>query len=315
MGPTDAGQAPLALETRVRAEQVRALYSKGRVAFLTVIVNSAIVSVVLWSEVDHSRVWPWLAAIYAVTLARVVLHAAYGRRAPPDAEAGVWGRAFTLGTFVNGIVWGAGGYALYAPASLGAQVLLLFVLGGMCAGAASSTATFPPAFPAFAVPALAPIVVRLVDAGDRLHWAMAAMLVLFGLAMTSIARTGGRSLTESSRLRFENDALVHGLAEARGTLEQRVETRTAELAAQKELFQKVFDHSPVMLQICDAAGAVLRINRAIEERLGWTLDDYARADVRALAFAGENAASGAWNDVESTTKAGERLPTTWATVR
>ena len=144
---------------------------------------------------------------------------------------------------------------------------------------------------------------------------MAAMLTLFGLAMTSIARTGGRHLTDSVRLRIQNEVLVSGLAEAQETLEARVKTRTAELAAQTELLEKVFDHSPVMLQICDTDGAVVRINRAIEERLGWSLADYALADVRARVFAGEDGVSGAWHDVDSETKTGKRLPTTWANVR
>ncbi len=303
------------MEPRVLAEQVSALYSKGRVAFLTVVVNSAIVAFALWPEVDHARIAPWLGALYAITLGRLALHAAYVRRGPSPMDALAWGRAFTLGTFVNGIVWGVGGYVLYAPESVGAQTLLLFVLGGMCAGAASSTATFAPAFPAFAVPALVPIIVRLAGSGDRLHWAMAMMLALFGLAMTSIARTGGRHLTEAVRLRIQNDELVGGLAEARGELEARVRTRTAELEAQTELLEKVFDHSPVMLQICDADGAVLRINRDIEERLGWSLADYARTDVRERVFAKEDGATGAWRDVDSEGKTGQLLPTTWANVR
>jgi PAS domain S-box-containing protein len=302
-------------ETRVLAEQVKALYSKGRVAFLTVVVNSGIVAFVLWPSVDHARVASWLVSLYVVTLPRLLLHAVYVRRAPPPAEAHTWGRLFTLGTFVNGIIWGAGGYGLYAADSLGAQVLLIFVLGGMCAGAASSTATYPPAFPAFAVPALLPVVVRLAGAGDRVHWAMAVMLTLFGLAMTTIARTGGRHLVESARLRFKNLALAQNLDEARAHLEVRVKDRTAEVLAQKELLQKVFDHSPVMLLVCDADGVVVRINRCLEERLGWSLGDYAREEVHAAVFAGEETKSGAWRDVESTTKSGARLHVSWASVR
>jgi PAS domain S-box-containing protein len=305
-----------ALGSRVLAEQVKGLYSKGHVAFLTVVVNSAVVAYVLWPEVDHARIVPWLGSLYAITLVRLGLHEAYVRRSPGAEEALAWGRGFTLGTLVNGIVWGIGGYALYAPASLGAQTLLMFVIGGMCAGAASSTATFPPAFPAFTVPALLPIVVRLAADGDRVHWAMAAMLALFGLAMTSIARTGGRHLTEAVRLRVQNEVLAFGLAEAHDHLDERVKTRTAELEAQKELLQKVFDHSPVMLQICDTDGTVVRINRAIEERLGWSLADYAGADVCAKVFAGEaRVTAAAWLDMDSETKKGERLPTTWANVR
>jgi signal transduction histidine kinase len=130
-----------------------------------------------------------------------------------------------------GVMWGLAGCALYAPNALGAQMLVLFVVGGMCAGAASLSASHVRAFVAFAVPALVPTVVRLVADGDELHLAMAAMLSLFGVAMFTIARSSGRSLAEEARLRFVNVALAEDLARARETLEVRVRARGAELEA------------------------------------------------------------------------------------
>ena len=71
---------------------------------------------------------------------------------------------------------------------------------------------------------------------DRTHWAMAILLVSFGIGMTAVARAGERALVRSVRLRFQNARLVDDLSSAREQLtclnrelEERITARTYEL--------------------------------------------------------------------------------------
>lgn len=229
---------PAALTALVLAEQVRGLYSKAALPFLTVVVNSSLLAYVLWRPAATSPIVAWLATIYAVALVRLVPWRVYLRRAPGADTASRWGWLFAAGSAANGLAWGASAFALYPPGDVVRQAVVLLVLGGMTAGAAASTCTFLPAFVAFSVPALLPITVRLVAEGDRVHVAMGAMAALFGVAMTQIARAGGRSLIVSEALRFKNAALAEDLSRVQEhlkasneQLERRVTERTADLVS------------------------------------------------------------------------------------
>jgi len=228
---TEAHPPKPALDARVHAEEVKGLYSKGLLTYLTNVINGSIVALVLRRAIEERRLYAWLAVLAAVTAVRIGLNHAYVKRAPPAGEAPEWARRFTIGAAFGGAMWGLAGSGLYVPNALGPQMLVMFVVGGMCAGSAASMASHPPAFAAFAGLALVPTVLRLAYDGDELHLAMAAMLALFGVAMARIAQSGGKNLAESARLRFANAELVEDLAKAHANLEERVRKRTSELEA------------------------------------------------------------------------------------
>jgi signal transduction histidine kinase len=217
------------LDARVFAEQVRGLFSKGLLPYLTNVINGSIVVLVLRNTDMRGRAFAWLAALTVLTVARIGLHLTYVRRAPSRKRAPEWARRFTIGAALGGAMWGFAGAGLYTPGALGPQMLLLFVVGGMCAGAAASMPSHAPAFAAFAALSIGPTVGRLVADGDELHVAMAAMLTLFGVAMAAIARSGSKTLAESARLRFKNQALAEDLAKTHAELEMRVRERTVQL--------------------------------------------------------------------------------------
>jgi PAS domain S-box-containing protein len=334
------------LDALVRAEQVRGLYSKGVLPFFTNIINGSVVAYVLWDRADHFWLLAWLGTLSAVTLVRIGLWLNYHRRAPGMVDAATWGRVFTVGTCLVGIIWGMGGALLYPQGDLGGQMLLLFVLAGMVAGATGLMATLPAAFRAFALPALAPIAVRLVIDGDKLHLAMAAMCALFGVAMSRVAEDGAKGLIVSERLRFRNAALANdlegaslGLKKLNEELEGRVRERTAELVAkaveqdrttealrrQNEILQAIFDHGPIMIAMYDANGRLELINRELEQRLGWTLEELREDDVppEVCPDPGERRAfrdhilkgTEGWQDFVTRSRDGRVVQTTWAALR
>jgi signal transduction histidine kinase len=228
--------APEALEQRVLAEQVRMLYARTSIAQATVVVNSALVAWVFWGLAPPALSVAWVAALWALATLRMGLLRAYRRRAPEVSAARIWARRFAAETVLTGIGWGSAALIFYAPHSPLHQVFLAFVLGGMTAGAASSNASYTPAFMAFAAPALLPMVGRLAAERDAIHAVMAFMMTLFGVALAGISRSGSRAVEEAIRLRLRNEALVEGLTGAQrrledlnAELERRVSERTSEL--------------------------------------------------------------------------------------
>ena len=126
-----------------------------------------------------------------------------------------------------------------------AQLLITFAVGGMCAGAAGTLACYMPAFRSYVYPSLGLLVARTLAIGGAQHLAMATMLVVYGMAMATAARTAHRAITDAFRLRFENEGLLARLSEAQKTLqennrslEERVAERTAELERQGEALRE-----------------------------------------------------------------------------
>jgi signal transduction histidine kinase len=191
------------LERVVYQERIRVLYAKGLVALIANLVNAAILVVVLWGDsISKARALAWLGAMSSVVAIRLVIWQRHRAADQLKYDALHWQRLWSIGTAVTGAIWGSAAIALFPPDSMLGQQVVLFVLGGMVAGASASMSTYVPAFLAFTVPALAPAVIRLMLEGDRGHLAMALFLFVFGVGMTSVARAGGRALAESVRLRL-----------------------------------------------------------------------------------------------------------------
>ena len=236
-----AHHTPAATEAAVKAEQIRTLYSQSLALIAVNPLNAAIVAAVLWPSTDHRLLIGWVAAMVAVTLARAILRQRYIRAQPSTAQHVIWARRLMWSALAAGLLWGAGGALLYDSRVLVQQLVLVFVIGGMVAGASGTLALHVPAFLAFALSAILPTAARMLAEGDAPHLAMGALAIVYAVAMSLITAHNNRAVTEAFRLRFENHELLAQLSaaqvsleETNQTLEQRVAERGAALERQTE---------------------------------------------------------------------------------
>ena len=192
---------------------------------------------VLWQPGRGALIAAWIAATAIVTAGRAVLRRRFLAAEAPAHPT--WARCYAMGTGASGLLWGAGTVLLYGPGDHSSELILVFVVAGMTAGAAGTLATYLPAFFAFAVPAILPLAVRILLEGGSLHLAMGALGLVYLAALAIIAQNTSHAVTEAFRLGFENDALLARLSRAQAeleesnrTLEPRVEERSAELKRQ-----------------------------------------------------------------------------------
>ncbi|HMA97787.1 MAG TPA: histidine kinase dimerization/phospho-acceptor domain-containing protein, partial [Polyangiaceae bacterium] len=219
----------------VRVEKVRTLYRQTAAVLITNLVNSALVSAVLWDACPHSLIVGWLCMMTLTSAARAALSRAFARRRIATRDE-VWGLRFMVGSAVSGGLWGAAGFLLLEHASALEQLLVSFVIGGMCAAAAGTIACYHYTFEAFSYPALVPLALRMFLFGDRTHVTMALMLGVFVVALSAVARVNQRVLSEAFTLRFRNEQLLKELTTARANLEQ----------ANHSLKQSVFEGSEAL---------------------------------------------------------------------
>ncbi len=221
------------------AEQVDQLYSNALLGMLATVIISLVLALIQRDVTPGTTLIVWVAVLAVISLLRYGDTRAFRRRSPQASEVGYWRGRFIVGLALSGMAWGSSAIFLFPIESLAHQIFLVFVIGGMVAGAAAAFSSVMKAFLAYSVPALGPIVVRLVLLGDEFHLAMGGMALLFGVMMFIIARRIKTVRDTSVKLRFENTGLVSyltalertekALREAHDELELRVEERTGEL--------------------------------------------------------------------------------------
>ncbi|MEZ0313978.1 MAG: hypothetical protein ACAI38_19575, partial [Myxococcota bacterium] len=233
--------APVPIEARVASEQVRQLYRQGVFVLLANVVNAVIVTCALWQAVAHGLLLGWTAAISLMAIVRWRLRHAYTASPRGPAETATWARRAVAGSCAAGVLWGVAGALFPTEGSLVAQLVVVFVLAGMGASAAGTISCYLPAFYAYFLPSILPLVVKLAALGDASHLWLSAMAALFALLMSGVARNISRAIVASLRLRFENQGLVHELAGAKrdllqvnADLERRVAERTVQIARQAD---------------------------------------------------------------------------------
>ena len=244
-------------ERMVRAEQVKLLYAKAHVAVAATLVNAPILTFVLWSEVRHAALVAWVIYMMMLSTGRLWLTYEYRCASPSPSTDNPWRTWYLIGIGLAGMGWGAAGFFLFPDASVVHQLFLIFVLGGMTAGSVAAYATTMVGFALFALPALIPLIVRLLIAGGDLNLARAAMVTLFAILLMFIARMIHQMILTSLNLRFENRDLVAYLSTTKRQAEKLNDELTFEIN-ERNLAQKERERLITELQDALANIKVLR---------------------------------------------------------
>jgi PAS domain S-box-containing protein len=195
------------------AEQVKQLYDNASAGLLATAINSLILVGIQRNVTSRMVLIAWLVSLAVINLFRYIYIRRFQRASRGSWEANRWGNGFIVGLGLSGMAWGSAGILLFPVESLGHQTFLVFVIGGMVAGAAAAFSSVMKAYLAYSIPALGPIVIRFALLGDEIHVAMGGMALLFGLLMTFIARHMNSVTVTSLKLRFDNSGLVSHLTE------------------------------------------------------------------------------------------------------
>ncbi|MFB2939450.1 PAS domain S-box protein [Aerosakkonemataceae cyanobacterium BLCC-F154] len=99
----------------------------------------------------------------------------------------------------------------------------------------------------------------------------------------------------------------------------------ADLKQQKEMFQTIVNHIPVMISMFNSEGKIEFINPELEKVLGWSQEECQQRDVLSECFTDPveyqqvlqhmMSANGKWKDLKTLTATGKELETTWANVQ
>ncbi|MEQ8701194.1 MAG: sensor domain-containing diguanylate cyclase [Bauldia litoralis] len=186
------GSAPLISGNRERA---RMLCANSSIATLSSVFNGLMLfGVFLFSDLPVLVPIGWLLLLGAALGYRLYLVRNHDPSMDEDAQA-AWLRVYARSALASGTVWGLTGISLFFVSDMVQSVVVLFVLAGMTAGAATSLRPCPQAAVGFIVTAIVPAIVFFATRGTVVHGMMALILAVYILLMISIARKGERGIS------------------------------------------------------------------------------------------------------------------------
>ncbi|MDX1377033.1 MAG: PAS domain-containing protein, partial [Burkholderiales bacterium] len=226
----DASEAELGLfaaggaepDRDVEATRVAMLYRMGRAAYLVSPAYAGIALIILWRATWADALVAWFGALLAITVSRVLVHAAYLRAAAPPAR--VWERRFAIGAFASGVAWAAAPMLFFAPDEAVLLVALVFVVGGSVIAAAGLYAASVPSLYAYVAPPLLAMIGQLALQPDTAYHYLALAVALFGLVIARIHHELHRALLETLQGRRENEALRARAQESEARMRDAIES-------------------------------------------------------------------------------------------
>ena len=211
-------------------EQVRLLY---RHTIPLLIVNFLIGSAVIygfWPVASSGALIGWGSLIFATCVLRFGLYLVYINRSA-GADNRIYSKLFIATCVLSGIVWGSASIIFFQSDALQYQLLILFILAGMGAGSVASLCAYRPAFFAYFLPSMAPIMVRLLIEEGHTHNVLSFLCSAFIIGMCFFALQINRSFMLSLKFRFENAALVVQLREQKDEADKANQAKSKFLAA------------------------------------------------------------------------------------
>lgn len=227
--PVITNPAAASNETRVLREQLRLIYEHLPFVLLGNFVAASCVVAALWVWSPHAVLLGWAAAVYCTSLARFFVYRAFLAQ-PGDFDTQRWGLMATLLSGLSGCLWGSLG-VLFFQHEPAVVMILVITLGGMAAGSVSSHSCHLPTYIAYAVPAVLPFSLRCIAEMETFYVALGVMSLTFIAVNVNYGKNLQRTLKESVRLRFQNNALVAELTLQKDMAERANMAKTRFLAA------------------------------------------------------------------------------------
>ncbi|WP_254699694.1 ATP-binding response regulator [Trinickia violacea] len=197
--------------------------------------NIAVVSLsifLLWSEVSRRDLLGWAAAIYLLTVVRIVIvwRDRFAGEHPIET-AMRRARRYVLLSGLSGCLWGSMGLLFFAPDNTVVTAFICIVLAGMTGGSVASLSSYWPTYFAYALPTVLPFAIRSFAYGNTL-FSVLGFLSLFLLGVNlSFSRNLQRTVLDSVSLRFENIGLIRQLTEEKERAELANRSKSQFLAA------------------------------------------------------------------------------------
>lgn len=185
----------------VRVDQVMQLYARLPVAAVVNVILSTILLFAQRPVINDTLLFAWWGAVVLITALRSLLGFRFRQSAATSIDIETWASRFFAGTVVNGIAWGCAGFLLYPEQGVTHQLVLIFTLAGLTSGALATLGSVWRDVVVFLLAVLIPVILRFLLIGSKIYVGMAAMVLVYLIALLWISRDMHNTILEVLTLR------------------------------------------------------------------------------------------------------------------
>jgi len=196
----------------LESEITSLLYKIIPTTLIALLINSLIITIVLWNVISLKILLTWLGLILLFIIFRSISYQLF-KKGPPEIKTRTWSYLFIGLTALAGIIFGAAGVFPFPKEQFSYQVFVYFALGGMTAGSLGSFSINKNAFFAYSIPGFIPGTVNFFLIGGPKYLAMGVMGTLFYIIMIITLVRMHRLTINSLKLSKENIDLAASLKE------------------------------------------------------------------------------------------------------
>jgi signal transduction histidine kinase/ActR/RegA family two-component response regulator len=187
----------------IHAEQLRLLYGSTPLVVFATVLNAALLVIVLWNVSDRTSLLIWLGTITILMLWRAWNGFTFKRASPDSKNNTSWSNKFNVGVILTGISWASVSIFLFPDNSVAHQVFIVFVLGGMTAGAVGTLSFQRLPIISYLILLLLPIIVRMALTGTQMGIIMGIMLTLYLFILLNSSRNFYETTRQNIALHYE----------------------------------------------------------------------------------------------------------------
>jgi two-component system, sensor histidine kinase len=205
-------QDPVRL-THLRRQQLNLLALQATRSPFVIAIVAGVIAYIASGYVTLRMVALWGLGVMAVLFLRRAYALRQLRHAPANVQLALDNLVWLA--FAAGVATGLAGPLFFARLPEVERALLTMILVCWTAGGVSTAAAYARAFYAYIVPALLPLAVLWLMAGDKQSIAVAVLIFLFALIQVFFVRDNERVVRESFVMRYENERLLEALERER----------------------------------------------------------------------------------------------------
>lgn len=199
------------LDAQIRTDQLLIMYKALPIALLASLINAAVLGWVQSPLISIEVIAAWLGAIALLSAWRFAGYFQYTRNPPRATAHARWTTRFFVEVLLSGALWGAAAFLLYPHDNPMHQMFLIFVLAGMGAGAVTTLSAMWSTALAYLIPALVPLIGKLVIEGTAISLPLSLMATLFLILISISALRARNNLLELLRARHAQAQAVTDL--------------------------------------------------------------------------------------------------------
>ena len=219
----------------IRKEQLDILYKNLSPSILTSIVMAIVVSSYAFLEHSGSEPFIWLLSLFVVSAGRYATVQRYIRNPVSEHVANKAYRAYNIGAFAGGAVWGLAPFFMFVDSSPDFKMFLVYSLASISAAALAGYSSSVLTYLCFTAPIMLLTSLSLAISGDEVMFMMSLVgIVYFGL-LTLTAMRMEEYMSNVLRLSAKSanlEAVIEGQTAENGELRQTIDEQ--EIALESE---------------------------------------------------------------------------------